>query len=93
METNEMMNEVVSETTETVMETAADNIPSSTLKVAAGVGIGMIAGVILYKYVAVPIVAKIKEHRNKRLAAIEEDDSTVVIEDETDEDIDDLFDD
>lgn len=94
METNETMNEVINETTETVMETAADCIPSNTLKVAAGFGIGMIAGVILYKYAVVPIAAKIKERRNKRHEAIEEDENTVVIEEEpTDEDINDVIDD
>ena len=67
------------------METAADCIPSDTLKVAAGFGIGMIAGVILYKYAVVPIAAKIKERRSKRHEAAEENESTVVTEDLTED--------
>jgi len=66
METNTKIEEVV--------ETATDN--KSGFKVAAGVGL-VVVGVIAYKYVIKPIVAKIKQ-KKQTIEVIEE----VIEEDE-----------
>ena len=88
MEANEMTMEVeaMNETTESMVQEAAKGIPSDVLKIAAGVGVGVIAGVILYKYVAVPLVAKFKA-RKKTGKAADENEAVVIVG--TDEDVND----
>ncbi|GHU53684.1 hypothetical protein AGMMS49975_12420 [Clostridia bacterium] len=57
MDTNESL--------DVTIETIAEN--GSLLKMAAGVGVGVLVGVLAYKYAVEPIIAKIKE-RKKSLA-------------------------
>ena len=88
MEANEMTMEVeaMNETAESMVQEAAKGISSDVLKIAAGVGVGVIAGVILYKYVAVPLVAKFKA-RKKTGKAADENEAVVIVG--TDEDVND----
>lgn len=67
-----------------VVEEVSEKITGSGLKIAAGVGIGVIAGVILYKYVAVPLIAKIKERKQAK-----HDESDGIVIEEVDESQDD----
>lgn len=59
METNEMMNEGVIETAEEFVKGNS----GKGIKVAAGIGIVVLAGVLAYKYVAKPMIAKIKSKK------------------------------
>lgn len=67
-----------------VVEEVSEKITGSGLKIAAGVGVGVIAGVILYKYVAVPLIAKIKERKQAK-----HDESDGIVIEEVDESQDD----
>lgn len=68
MENTAIMNNEVMETTEEIIETGM----SKGLKVAAGIGLTVIVGVIAYKYVAKPVIAKIKAEINqKKMVAAE----------------------
>lgn len=68
MENTAIMNNEVMETTEEIIETSM----SKGLKVAAGIGLTVIVGVIAYKYVAKPVIAKIKAEINqKKMVAAE----------------------
>lgn len=58
MENNEVLNneEVIETTQEVFTESGNGSL------IAAGVGLGLIASVVAYKYAVKPIVAKIKKH-------------------------------
>lgn len=61
METNEIMtNEEVVETTEEIVKTSS----GSCLKKVAGIGLAVVAGVIAYKYIAKPMIAKVKAKKD-----------------------------
>lgn len=62
MENNEVLNnEEVIETTQEVLTESGDGS-----LIAAGVGLGLLASVVAYKYAIKPIVAKIKKHRQDK---------------------------
>ncbi len=64
METNEIRNN------EEVIEMAAEEVTKvgseGMFTMAAGVGLTILAGVIVYKYVGKPMIAKIKDHREQK---------------------------
>lgn len=63
MEANEIMvNEEVIETAEEI----ATSGPSKGFKIAAGVGIAALVGGLAYKFIAKPIVAKIKAKKAEK---------------------------
>lgn len=69
METNEIMtNEEVIETTEEIVKAGT----GKWFKVAAGVGLAVLVGGLAYKYVAKPIVAKIKAKKEQQAMEAEE---------------------
>jgi uncharacterized hydantoinase/oxoprolinase family protein len=90
METNEIMtNEVANNQ---VIETVADEVIAevenkSGLKTVVGVGLGVLIGVLIYKYAGRPIIANIRARKNKA------DDENIDAVDENDDDFDDVFDD
>ena len=63
METNEIMNN------EEVIETTAEEVTKVSsgkgFKVAAGIGLAVLVGVIAYKYVGKPVIAKIKAKKEE----------------------------
>lgn len=62
MDINEIMvNEEVIETTEEIVNARS----GKAFKVAAGVGLAVLTGVVVYKYVAKPILAKIKAQKEQ----------------------------
>ena len=70
MENTEIMNNDVIEATEEVIENTG---MSKGIKIAAGVGLSVVVGYVLYKYVAKPVVANIKARINqKKMAAAEQ---------------------
>lgn len=69
MNNNEIMNTEVVESTEEIIENAGMN---KSVKIAAGIGASVVVGVLLYKYVAKPVIANIKA-RIKQKKIIEED--------------------
>lgn len=69
MENTEIMNNDVIEATEEVIENTG---MSKGIKIAAGVGLSVVVGYVLYKYVAKPVVAKIKARINQKKMAAEE---------------------
>ena len=72
-----------------IVEEVAEQTTGTALKVAAGVGIGLVAGAALYKFVVTPLIAKIKACKAAKSEKAETND--VVIEevekpsDETDD--------
>lgn len=83
MNNNEIMNNEVIETAEEVIESTG---MSKGVKIAAGVGLSVVVGVVVYKYVAKPVIANIKTQiKQKKMAAEEKmivvDESDVVTED------------
>lgn len=83
MNNNEIMNNEVIEATEEVIENTG---MSKGIKVAAGIGLSVVVGVIVYKYVAKPVITNIKTQiEQKKMAAEEQtiilDESDVVEED------------
>lgn len=83
MNNTEIMNNEVIEATEEVIENTG---MSKGIKVAAGIGLSVVVGVIVYKYVAKPVIANIKTLiEQKKMAAEEQtiilDESDVVEED------------
>ena len=72
-----------------IVEEVAEQTTGTALKVAAGVGIGLVAGAALYKFVVTPLIAKIKARKAAKSEEAETND--VVIEeveepsDETDD--------
>lgn len=73
MNNNEIMNNKVVEATEEVIENAG---LSKGVKIAAG--IGLVVGVVVYKYVAKPVIANIKAQIEQKKMAAEE--KTVILE-------------
>ena len=69
MDTNEIMN---NETTEEIVKTSS----GKALKVAGGIGLAVIAGVVAYKYIVKPMVDKRKAEKEE--TAIYEADAVVV---------------
>ena len=74
METNEIMeNEEVIETTEEIVKTGS----GKGLKIAAGVGLTVLVGGLLCKYVVIPAVAKYKARKQEQqMIDTEESDSS-----------------
>ncbi len=84
MNNNEIMNNEVMETTEEVIENTG---MSKGVKIAVGVGLSVVVGLVVYKYVAKPVIANIKAQlRQKKMAAKEQtivvDEYDVVAEDD-----------
>lgn len=73
METNESMNneEVMETTTEEIVESGSGR----GFEVAACVGLVVLAGVVIYKYVGKPMIAKIKARKGQRIIDAEWEDS------------------
>ena len=72
MDTNEIMNNEVIKTTEEIVKTSS----GKALKVAGGIGLAVIAGVVAYKYIVKPMVDKRKVEKEE--TAIYEADAVVV---------------
>lgn len=78
MNNNEIMNNEVVEATEEVIENAG---LSKGVKIAAGIGLSVVVGVVgvvVYKYVAKPVIANIKAQIEQKKMAAEE--NTVILE-------------
>ena len=75
MNSNEIMNNEVVEATEEVIENAG---LSKGVKIAAGIGLSVVVGVIVYKYVAKPVIANIKAQIEQKKMTAEDD--TVILE-------------
>lgn len=69
MENTKIMNNEVIEATEEVIENTG---MSKGVKIAAGIGLSVVVGYIVYKYVAKPVVANIKAPINQKKMAAEE---------------------
>ena len=69
MNNNEIMNNEVVEATEEVIENAG---LSKGVKIAAGIGLSVVVGVVVYKYVAKPVIANIKAQIEQKKMAAEE---------------------
>lgn len=74
MNNNEIMNNEVVEATEEVIENAG---LSKGVKIAAGIGLSVVVGVVVYKYVAKPVIANIKAQIEQKKMAAEE--NTVIL--------------
>ena len=59
---------------------------SKGVKIAAGIGLSVVVGVVVYKYVAKPVIANIKAQIEQKKMAAEDD---TVISEESDVTIDD----
>ena len=71
MNNNEIMNNEVVEATENAGL-------SKGVKIAAGIGLSVVVGVVVYKYVAKPVIANIKAQIEQKKMAAEE--KTVILE-------------
>ncbi len=71
MENTKIMNNEVIEATEEVIENTG---MSKGVKIAAGIGLSVVVGYVVYKYVAKPVVANIKAQINQKKMAAEEQD-------------------
>lgn len=69
MNNNEIMNNEVVEATEEVIENAG---LGKGVKIAAGIGLSVVVGVVVYKYVAKPVIANIKAQIEQKKMAAEE---------------------
>lgn len=69
MENTKIMNNEVIEATEEVIENTG---MSKGVKIAAGIGLSVVVGYVVYKYVAKPVVANIKAQINQKKMATEE---------------------
>ena len=69
MENTEIMNNDVIEATEEVIENTG---MSKGVKIAAGIGLSVVVGYVVYKYVAKPVVANIKAQINQKKMAAKE---------------------
>lgn len=67
MNNNEIMNNEVVEATEEVIENAG---LSKGVKIAAGIGLSVVVGVVVYKYVAKPVIANIKAQIEQKKMAV-----------------------
>ncbi len=95
MEANEIMNN--EEVMETVVEEAANAIEKAeaktckSLKTAVGIGAVILAGFVIYKYVAKPALSKLKEkHDYEAEKAAKRYDASPIVVDVDDEDRDDI---
>lgn len=75
MENNAIMNNEVIETTEEVIENTG---MSKGVNIAAGIGLIVIVGFVVYKYVAKPVIANIKTQIELKKMAAEE--KTIIVE-------------
>lgn len=76
-------NEVMDVITDSdIVEEVAEKTTGTALKVAAGVGIGLVAGAALYKFVVTPLIAKIKACK---AAKSEETETTDVVIEEVED--------
>lgn len=75
MENNAIMNNEVIETTEEVIENTG---MSKGVKIATGIGLSVIVGFVVYKYVAKPVIANIKTQIELKKMAAEE--KTIIAE-------------
>ena len=72
-------NEVMDVITDSdIVEEVAEQTTGTALKVATGIGIGLVAGAALYKFVVTPLIAKIKARKAAKSEEAETND--VVIE-------------
>ena len=69
MENTKIMNNEVIEATEDVIENTG---MSKGVKIATGIGLSVVVGYVVYKYVAKPVVANIKAQINQKKMAAEE---------------------
>lgn len=69
MENTNIMNNEVIEATEEVIENTG---MSKGVKIAAGIGLSVVVGYVVYKYVAKPVVANIKAQINQKKMDAEE---------------------
>ena len=69
MENTEIMNNEVIEATEEVSENTG---MSKGVKIAAGIGLSVVVGYVVYKYVAKPVIANIKAQINQKKMDAEE---------------------
>lgn len=69
MENTKIMNNEVIEATEEVIKNTG---MSKGVKIAAGIGLSVVVGYVVYKYVAKPVVANIKAQINQKKMAAEE---------------------
>lgn len=71
MDNTKIMDNEVIEATEEVIENTG---MSKGIKIAAGIGLSVIVGVVVYNYVAKPVIANIKAQINqKKMAAAEQE--------------------
>ena len=75
MNNTEIMNNEVVEATEEVIENTG---LSKGVKIAAGIGLSIVVGVIVYKYVAKPVIANIKTQIEQKKMAAEE--QTIILD-------------
>lgn len=68
MENNVLNNEEVIETTEEIANVSS----GKAIKIAAGVGVTVLVGFVVYKYVGKPMIAKIKAYRERKATEKEE---------------------
>ena len=83
MENNEILtNEEVMETTEEIGNASS----GKGVKVAAGIGLAVLAGVVAYKYIGKPLLAKLKAKKEEKqeIADVEFNESDVKDEDSED---------
>ena len=83
MENNEILtNEEVMETTEEIVNASS----GKCFKVAAGIDLAVLAGVVAYKYIGKPLLAKIKAKKEEKqeIADVEFNESDVKEEDSED---------
>ena len=83
MENNEILtNEEVMETTEEIVNAGS----GKGFKVAAGIGLAVLAGVVAYKYIGKPLLAKIKakKEETQEITDVEFNESDVKDEDSED---------
>ena len=70
METNEIMNN------EEIMETATDEITKGSsgkgVMIVAGIGLAVLAGMAIYKYVGKPMLAKMKAQKEQTANEVED---------------------
>ena len=69
MENTKIMNNEVIEATEEVIENTG---MSKGVKIAADIGLSVVVGYVVYKYVAKPVVANIRAQINQKKMAAEE---------------------
>ena len=69
MENTEIMNNEGIEATEEVIENTG---MSKGVKIAAGIGLSVVVGYVVYKYVAKPVIANIKAQINQKKMDAEE---------------------